>query len=232
MKAIALILVLLFLVGCAKEEIEEKEEPLIENVNLKTNDNINIASTYYESESGKGIILLHMLNKDKDTWSALAKKLQDKYKVLAIDLRGHGKSDLNWKSFSDKDFNNMLLDIDAAYKFLKSKGANKIAIIGASIGANIALNYGVENDASMIILLSPGLDYRGVKTEEAVTKFNNPILIVASKGDSYSYDSANKLHSLASGKKELKIYDGDKHGTDMLDEDLENLIFDWLDENL
>lgn len=233
MRHFIFLVLLLFLTSCANEEIveEKKDSILIEDVNLKTSDNVNIAATYYKSDSNEGIILLHMLNKDKSSWSEFAKKLQTKYKVLAIDLRGHGNSDLNWKSFSDKDFNNMLLDIDAANDFLKMEGANKIAIIGASIGANLALNYGTENDVSTAILLSPGLEYRGIKTEDAITKFNNPILIVTSKKDSYSYDSSNKLYPLAVGKKELKIYEGERHGTDMLDNDLENLISNWLDEN-
>ena len=66
--------------------------------------------------------------------------------MLSIDLRGHGESiSLNGKmisfqSFSLDDFNKMVLDVKAAKHFLvtqKHIGPNDIAVVGASIGANV-----------------------------------------------------------------------------------------------
>ena len=121
-------------------------------------------------------------------------------------------------------------EIPAPLDFLVNKNlSNNVAIIGASIGANIALNYAVKDDSvKAIILISPGLDYRGVKTEETIKQFKNPILIIASQDDSYSADSSKTLNSLNKNS-ELKIYDGSLHGTDLFGKsDVEKVMIEWL----
>ena len=63
----------------------------------------------------------------------------------------------------------------------------KVSIIGASIGANIALNYAVsDHSVKSVILLSPGLDYMGVTTLAPITQYKNPIYIAGAEGDSQS----------------------------------------------
>ena len=66
--------------------------------------------------------------------------------MLSIDLRGHGESIslngrmISFQSFSLDDFNKMVLDVKAAKHFLvtqKHIGPNDIAVVGASIGANV-----------------------------------------------------------------------------------------------
>lgn len=207
-----------------------KEESIID-LNLKTEDNIKIKATFYRgSKDMPSIILLHMLDRNRKDWQDFAKSLQNiGYNIIAIDLRGHGESSLNWQSFSENDFNNMVLDVKAAKEFLQKQGNNRIAIIGASIGANIALNYAVQDDLiKTAILLSPGLNYRGVKTEEAIKQFKNPALIVAAENDSYSADSSQTLKSLSQNGS-LKIYKGSEHGTRLFGKtDIGKVIIKWL----
>lgn len=238
MKRIIFILLLLSIIGCndtkdmgVKENSPETE---VKVDFLTTEDNVKIAYEYYDAGSNKGVILLHMLSKDKSTWHDFAEELKDYgYSAIAIDLRGHGKSGLNFKDLNEEQFNNMVLDVKAAHDFLKDKNTGKIAIIGASIGANLALNFAADNDVDVatIILLSPGLDYRGVKTEEVIKRYNKPTLIVASEEDKYSFESSSKLNELASNSA-LRTYKNKGHGTNMLGNELNGLIFTWLDENL
>lgn len=238
---------LLFLASCqlqpqtvpasanAQPAMKNFEKNVID-VNPKTEDNIDLKATFYKgSAEMPSVILLHMLDRNRRDWNSFAKSLQEiGYNVVSIDLRGHGESSLNWKSFSEKDFNDMVLDVKAAKDFLvKNDIGNKIAIIGASIGANAALNYGVEDNAvKTIILLSPGLDYRGVKTEDAMKQFYNPLLIVASEGDTYSADSSRALSSWSKNSV-LKIYEGSEHGTRLLGKtDVDKVMLDWIENNL
>ena len=216
-----------------KNSIKEEN---IADVDLKTDDNINIKATFYK---GKGdmpsIILLHMLGRSRSDWNELGIELQKLgYNAVAIDLRGHGQSDLNWRTFSENDFNKMILDAKSAKDFLaKNNPGSDFAVIGASIGANVALNFAAEdNSIKLLVLMSPGLDYRGVKTEESIKKFANPILIIASEGDSYAADSSRKLIS-SSKNSTLKIYSGSLHGTNLLGKtDVDKVIVEWIERNL
>ncbi len=208
---------------------------MAEEIRLQTEDGVTIHATFYDAKSDKGIILLHRLGNDRNNWKEFAPLLvKNGFSAIAIDLRGHGQSieKLKLNSLTDKDFNDMVLDTKAAKKFLESKKIGSIAIIGESIGANAALNYAVSDQSvKTIVLLSPGLDYRGIKTENSMSEYGErPILIIAADKDVYSAESSRKLDMLAFGKKELLIYEGSEHGVPMFDEkaELKDLIIDWL----
>lgn len=236
-----LVLLIIYLSGCVSQNIDDS---MAKEIILKTDDNVTIYATYYipESPKGKSVILLHMLRTDRSYWKEFANLLsKEGYDVLAIDLRGHGQSTdkngvkIDWQRFSEKDFNDMILDVKAAKSFLvKQKPNNKIAIIGASIGANTALNYAV-NDSSIktIVLLSPGLDYRGVKTEESMKKYNRSVLITVSSEDEPAASSSQRLFEIAKGDKEIKIYNNAGHGTWMFGKtDLKDIIINWLKDKM
>lgn len=223
------------------EEYEQKKEelkvrgrnftklpPNIREFTVQTSDSILLYGTQYKRETDKTIIMIHMLGRDRSTWDRLAKELQNIYNVLAIDLRGHGRSQLSWRDFDETDFNNIVLDIKGSKEALKT---TNFVVIGASIGANAALNFAVDDeDVKGLILLSPGLDYRGVKTEDSITKVEIPLLIAATKEDTYAAESSQTLADKASNAK-LLMYDGDEHGTHMLRKyDLEDEIFAFLED--
>ncbi|MFH1258021.1 MAG: alpha/beta fold hydrolase, partial [Candidatus Micrarchaeota archaeon] len=140
---------------------------------LKTSDGMKIAATYYKSDNDakEAIILLHMLNRNRNDWNDFARKLQPNYEVIAVDFRGHGDSGGDLNAFTAEDFQKFMLDVKAAREFLSNRGKKTYALIGGSIGANIALNFAVENDIGRVVLLSPGLDYRGVETGTSAHKY-------------------------------------------------------------
>ncbi|MBI5401350.1 alpha/beta fold hydrolase, partial [Candidatus Wolfebacteria bacterium] len=155
----------------------------MEKVFIKTSDNVQLAADYftvYKSSYSrpKGwVVFLHMMPATKESWTGFAKKIQELgYESLAIDLRGHGKSQGGpdgFINFGDSQHQKSILDVEAAIEFLKTKGAeaDKIALIGASIGANLSLQYISEHsEFQTAILLSPGVDYRGIKTETMIRK--------------------------------------------------------------
>lgn len=202
-------------------------------VNMQTEDSLNIGGDYFEGNN-KGIILLHMFQKTKLSWRNFAEKLnKEGYSVLAIDFRGHGESDDNLKNFVEKDFSNMVEDVKAAKVFLKMYGVIDIGVIGASIGANTALNYGMEDeDIRFVVLLSPGMNYKGITLENS--DFDRPILVVASKDDAQSFNDSQEIYErLSSKEKTLKIFEKAGHGTDMFkDRELEPLLIEFVKKNL
>lgn len=229
----------------------------VQTVNFLTDDGVSIIGSYYSplkvvnnasSITTPTIILLHMLGRDRNTWNTFASTLSQKvgFAVLSIDLRGHGESvtqndqTISFQSFTPDDYNKMVLDVKAAKQFVitnKHANPNNVSIVGASIGANVALNYAaMDPTIKSVVLLSPGLNYRGVSTEQAITQYkNHPIYIAATEGDSEAADSSKILCEKIKCDADLKIYStgSDSHGTNMfsdqsLNPPLQDLVISWL----
>ena len=230
----------------AQKSAELIEPVTAQAISLKTKDDKTIFGKYYKadanatgSNSNVAVILLHMLDKDHSSWDKFAVQLYlENYSVISIDLRGHGesaKSTGSWQDFTEKDFNNMILDVKEAKEFGLHEKKTKFVIIGASIGANTALNYATEdNEILGVVLLSPGLDYRGVKTDTSALNYGQrPILLVASEEDTYSANSVKELNTKLFGKKKLVMFKNAGHGTDMFEStELDKEIIAWLKENV
>ncbi|MBU5689651.1 MAG: alpha/beta fold hydrolase [Candidatus Aenigmarchaeota archaeon] len=210
-------------------------------VKFTTDDGVVIYANFVESQekNGKAVILLHMLRTDKSYWTVFSDELnKNNYTTIAIDLRGHGKSvvkngkEYRWQDFTEDDFNKMVLDVKAAKLFLIERGyePKNIAIIGASIGANTAINYAAtDEEIRSIALLSPGLDYRGVKTEKSMSIFDGNVFIASSKEDEPSYSSCLKLKDLGNSRKTVVFYENAGHGTWMFQKtDLAKKLLEWL----
>lgn len=87
----------------------------------------------------------------------------------------------------------------------------------------------------IVVLLSPGLDYQGLTTNDAVVAYGErPILLVASQEDTYAADSVRRLEELAQGEAQLEVYSEAGHGTAMLDRQpaLAEVILAWLNQHL
>jgi alpha-beta hydrolase superfamily lysophospholipase len=236
------------------QKTTNSNETTEERVSFLTDDKVLIAGTYYSpatsnknTSAADAIILLHMLGRDRNDWNTFASTLSNitsGYAVLSIDLRGHGQSInqngkvISFQSFTPDDFNKMVLDVKAAKQFLVTQrgiNSNNIAIVGASIGANVALKYAVlDPSIKAVVLLSPGLDYKGVRTSDAISKFKNPIYIAASGKDSIAGSDPQTLCNMINCGDKLKVYqDSNSHGTDMfsdgsLNPPLGGLIISWL----
>jgi len=238
-REIAALILILFVSGCTTQQNNENggDENMdeFEKVDFKTDDEWEISGKLLRKE-GKAILLIHQLNLNKDSYDSFAKKLNEKgFTVLAIDSRGHGESlehnglKRNWMDFSEQDFKAMVLDAKAGKKFLEQEGFQLKGVVGASIGANIALIFAtLEPSVEKAVLLSPGLDYRGVEIEEAAKVVRQRVMVVASKEDAYSFGSSEALHEMIANSDFTKL-NNVGHGTDMFTgTQLENDLVEWL----
>lgn len=208
----------------------------MELLHLTTTDAVSIAANYfpvdpqtYPNPNG-WVVFLHMMPATKESWNPLAEHLRQKgYSGLAIDLRGHGASDggpNGFMEFSDAEHQDSARDVDAAIDLLKGMGARdaRIVLIGASIGANLALQYVAHHsDLKTCVLLSPGLDYHGVVTKSAMESLtpDKHVLIIGSRDDDRVVDNADDIEALWQSapfgvdiKKE--VVDTGGHGTAIL----------------
>ncbi len=156
-------IIYLFGTSYAQLQTSDGEGTTGQKVSFLTDDGVWIVGTYYPPASShqttpaKAVILLHMLGRNRNDWNSFAAILSNSsngYFVLSIDLRGHGESinqngnTISFRSFSPDDFNKMVLDVKAAKHFLvtqKHISPNNIAIVGASIGANVGLKYAASD---------------------------------------------------------------------------------------
>jgi alpha-beta hydrolase superfamily lysophospholipase len=210
-----------------------------EKVNFKTADGINIAANHWRRPAGSpAVLLLHMMPAVKESWNEFALKLnQAGFGVLAIDLRGHGQSEGGpdgWKNFSDSQHQKSIEDARAGFQFQKDEGYSQFFLAGASIGANLALQYLTESEyLSAALLLSPGLNYRGIETLALAAKIRpgQGLFFAAARDDKViGADSmAQKLYDASDCKKEIKIFDKGGHGTDLFaaHPELMDQIIDW-----
>lgn len=205
-----------------------------EEVKISVGDGVDLSGSFYAPNQATtpwpGVLLLHMAYGDRHDWGDFPKKLGAAgYAVLAVDLRGHGKSGGN------RDWSKGPQDAAQAWRFLTNQPGvdpQRTAIVGASFGANLALVQGAAEDAvRTVVLLSPGLNYFGISTAGAMKDFGErPVLIAASSEDSYAAESARQLKQLAAGPAELQMFDGAGHGTHMFSAqpELAQQVLDWL----
>lgn len=207
----------------------------MQKIFLTAKDGVKIAANLYPAESPVGwIIFSHMMPTEKESWSDLAARFQDAgYESVAIDLRGHGESvsaKLDYRNFSDAEHQKSVLDLEAAVEFLiKERKATvaQISFLGASIGANLSLQYiSGHPEFKTAVLLSPGLDYRGIKTEFLAKnlKTGQKVFFISAKDDVRSGGNNNteenqKLYDLIpiGAEKKIQIYETGGHGTDILE---------------
>ena len=207
----------------------------MQKIFLTAKDEVKIAANLYPVESPRGwIVFSHMMPAVKESWNDLAAGLQNVgNESIAIDLRGHGESvsaetrKLNYRNFSDEEHQKSILDLEAAVEFLikeRKAAPAQISFVGASIGANLSLQYISEHpEFKTAVLLSPGLNYWGIETEPLAKnlKAGQKVLFVSSLDDRNAENNAEenqKLYDLtpAGAEKKIKIYTNGGHGTDIL----------------
>jgi dienelactone hydrolase len=205
---------------------------------VKAADGLKLAGTFFTPADSPppwpGVILLHMIYGNQEEWGDLPQRLSDAgYAVFTIDLRGHGKTggEMDWDQSRD--------DLQQVWRYMTGRGEvdpERIAIIGASMGANMALVAAAAQPGVRALgLLSPGLDYYRVTTADALATYGQrPLLIVASDEDSYSAESSRQLDELAGDSAELVMYSQAGHGSAMLQTkpELADTLIDWLNRTL
>ena len=213
-----------------------------QRVTFRTDDEVVLAASWYEPSSrpAPAVILLHMLSRSRRDWEPVASRLAaEGVGALAVDFRGHGDSTGQLAGGPAPDYTALLLDVKAARRYLATRGdvqPSRVGLAGASLGANVAALH-AAGDAAIIslALLSPSLDYRGLRIEQALRQFGaRPALLVGSNDDPYAARTVRELEKSGGGLREPLILDQAGHGTLMLarDADLARRLVDWFKRTL
>jgi pimeloyl-ACP methyl ester carboxylesterase len=108
----------------------------------------------YRDWGGEGtpLVLLHGLSSNSRIWDLVAPLLTKKFRVVAMDQRGHGLSDKP-SSYSAAEVTG---DLGALIDYL---GFDRTAIVGHSWGASVAVQFAAENSSrtAAIVLVDGGI---------------------------------------------------------------------------
>ncbi len=233
--SISLILLSLFAFSLV---MTAQSQPEFDAITLQTDDEVSLAADLYPPATADPdpplVIALHMLGSDRSAYEALIPDLRAAgYAVLNVDMRGHGDSG------GTRDWDLAIADVQLWIDWLASNGhisQRGLVIMGASIGANVALIGCAASDVCRgAIALSPGLDYRGVQPETALVDglAERSALLVAAHEDAYSAETIQQMFMNAKGDVTARLYRGRAHGTRLFDSDydsLSRLILSWLGE--
>jgi pimeloyl-ACP methyl ester carboxylesterase len=112
------------------------------------------------SREGVPLLLLHGFANEAHIWDEFVPHVADYYRVLALDLRGHGDSDRH--PDAAYDYADYVADLESVIDHL---GAERVVLVAHSLGGRVAMLYGgrhPEKVAGMVIVDSaPELDARG-----------------------------------------------------------------------
>ena len=187
-------------------------------------------------DKSPAVVLVHMLSRHKGDWRGLPDRIREAgITALTIDLRGHGAS-----SGSAGDLTAMIQDVRAAARWLASRPnvrPDAIAIVGASLGASLALLAAADlPHVRSIGLLSPSLEYRGLRTDTTLVKRlgARSLWLAASSDDPLALRTLRDFAADTSGPREQMVSNARAHGTMLLDRDgdVERGLVDWLRRSL
>lgn len=212
---------------------------------LKTSDGKKISATLSIpaglKEKAPAVILIHQGGSDRSEWKWLVPRLTGKqYIVLAYDIRGHGKSDTvsNRRSL----YNDPLQapkDMLAAVEYLKKLeevDSRRIAIIGSSIGGNLAMAASTHGLVKTVVAIS--CKTSAVKNLSGKRKVSfQSAMIISSTGDQGGKRArwAQELNRMTKSPKNLVIVKkSTSHGVAIFKDDptLTRKVLQWLKQTL
>ena len=121
--------------------------------------------------SGKAVLLLHGLSSTSHIWDLVAPLLVDDFRVIALDLRGHGQSD---KPEDDYSFDAVGGDV---FNVIAGLGMERPVIVGHSYGAHVALWVAARDAeaAGGLVLVDGGvMDLSEMTWDETLARLDPP----------------------------------------------------------
>jgi pimeloyl-ACP methyl ester carboxylesterase len=113
------------------------------------------------SREGVPLLLVHGFANDAHIWDDFAPVVAEHYRVLALDLRGHGDSD--WHPQGAYDYDDHVADLEAVLDHLS---IDRLVLVGHSLGGRVSMLFAGRHPGRMaglvIVDSAPELDRRGL----------------------------------------------------------------------
>jgi predicted alpha/beta hydrolase len=184
-------------------------------VTFETPDGAPIAGELYGS--GETAVVFSVMGNCKPGWREFASLTAAQgFMALTYPWRGCREGGL-----ADADeLRKFIDDARGAINFVREQGAERIILVGASLGGLASAKLAIESEASGIIIVAspPAISEWGFEIEPADLNTDIPKLFITAENDPTVPASATRqLHDLAAEPKQWQTYPGDKHGTDLFE---------------
>ena len=129
-----------------------RETAQADTANLRTLTLHGDRVAYLDEGAGDVLLLIHGIGGSTDCWRGVVHKLASRYRVIAVDLLGHGQSDKPRGDYSLGAFAVWLRD------FLDALDIREATVIGHSFGGGVALQFAHQHKeyCRRLVLISSG----------------------------------------------------------------------------
>ena len=108
--------------------------------NFFQSNDLNLHYINYKTNAHKPLIMLHGMRSYAQAWNDVAEQLVDNFDIYALDQRGRGDSDWSLDSNYDTE-----AYVDDLTNFIKTKGFNKLSLMGHSMGGSNSIVFASKN---------------------------------------------------------------------------------------
>ena len=178
-------------------------------VSFPTEDGGTIFADLY-GDGDRAVVLVHGGPFNKESWAKQARTLAAaKFRVLAIDLRGYGKS--KGPGGSDPMDAPLHLDVLAAVRYLRQSGAKRVSIVGGSMGGSAAGDASIQSRPGEI----DRVVFLGSAPNEPAEKLKSASLFIVARDDANEdglrLPGIRKQYEKAPEPKQLIMLEGSAH---------------------
>jgi alpha-beta hydrolase superfamily lysophospholipase len=171
----------------------------------------------YGIEAGRGGVGVVLAHQGRSTLCGSLPYMQTLvdagFLVLAFDFRGNGKSETPEDADARLELGR---DLEAAVSRIRSNGAEKVVLIGASMGGAASVQNGADLEVDAIVSLSgtrlwPGF---GVNHPDSLPRISVPFVMYVSRNDSNVplEEAQGIVAAVGSKDKDLVVLEGSDHG--------------------
>ena len=190
-------------------------------VTFTTADGVTLHGTLYGNGT-TAVILSTMGAQRQETWVPFARQIAARgYLALTYNFRYWVTDTRMQDSMRDKAAE----DLRAAVAFVRQQGAQRVVLIGASLGALASIKAASDvQPAAVVVMAAPFGSFPALPSLQVdqadLRAIAAPKLFINTEHDQGGFTaSTQQMFEAAPDPKELQIYPGSAHGTDLFDTD-------------
>ena len=189
---------------------EDTSSPKPGDVEFTSTDGVTLWGRHY-GQGDVTVVLAHMRPADQESWAPFAETLASQgYAAFTFNFRGYPPS------AGDLEMEWIDADLGGALDYLATRGVQRPALVGASMGGAAAVRVAANRDVAGIITLSAPMSIDGLDASEAITRVTEPKLFMVAEDDTDARAGSAALYDASSAPRFYEVFRGGEHGSDLV----------------